>query len=578
MPKTDKTSNTSKPYKKLCKTEGCEAVRNHVNEWGGRATCGDCKAKAVREAVARKKAVKHTFESWKAMRKQDYPRVDGWGKRAPTADMFVTAGEHAQTVAFWRRETLLTCEQWLQSLAEQGWGSDPRKRKDFFSKEEQNKAFQIWHQNYQKGLSFVRSLQNQARRWASGELQAARAQTGIGADTRRCTADGCNVTASFGSEAGAREFCVQHCDEHMQHLAGVRCSSAECGKQATFGHVGGKAEYCGEHARNLVGYVDVHSKRCETEGCDVIASFGPGGTKTRTHCALHGKELGMELTNNALCSFEGCRGAASFAFPGDTRDRCDTHKLEGMRNTKRFWCIEQGCDSPAYYADSGVFPEWCDRHKVRHDGILFNPTKTCESPGCRQFATHGSFHKSVHCPEHSVDSDISLVEHACSECHLVDVLADGLCEHCGNWVLRTRGYEQRNIKHMLDAHGIEYLHERAVGGVVPDFILKFPTHSVVMEVDENQHKNSRYSTYNQGTYPDEVGRMRAIVSADPSIDAFIRYNPDEYTGGRNLKLSERHETLRGVIHLLRDSGKLNTPCVFKLFYDGYIHPPRPEQL
>ena len=149
---------------KVCKTEGCDAVRTHVKEWGGRATCGDCKAKAVREAAARKKATKHTFESWKAMRKKDYPRVEGWGKRAPTADMFVSEEEHAQTVAFWRRETLLTCEQWLESLTNQGWGSDPRKRKDFFNQEEQSKAFQIWRQNYQKDPSFVRSAQNQARR------------------------------------------------------------------------------------------------------------------------------------------------------------------------------------------------------------------------------------------------------------------------------------------------------------------------------------------------------------------------------------------------------------------------------
>jgi hypothetical protein len=70
--------------------------------------------------------------------------------------------------------------------------------------------------------------------------------------------------------------------------------------------------------------------------------------------------------------------------------------------------------------------------------------------------------------------------------------------------------------------------------------------------------------------------MRGIVEADPTIKTFIRYNPDTFSG-ENVSDKFRHDTLLGVIEMLKNV-ELQKPCVVKLFYDGYTHPPKFTQL
>ena len=246
-----------------------------------------------------------------------------------------------------------------------------------------------------------------------------------------------------------------------------------------------------------------------------------------------------------------------------------------MINVNRHQCHEDGCVAQAQYGETGVYPKWCDKHKITRDGVIFNPTKQCEHEECRKYATHGRFHKSIHCEHHASLEDIPLFEHTCSQCALVDILSPGqMCEHCSpDFRVSSRGYAERSIKHLLDINQIDYVHEPTVGNtrLVPDFLIRAPTHSIIIEVDENQHKNSRYSTQNaryDGDRDHETRRMVDMKNADDNIAVFIRYNPDEYTGG-TASPSERHAVLLDVIRQVTNTS-YDDVYVVKLFFDGYI--------
>jgi len=249
----------------------------------------------------------------------------------------------------------------------------------------------------------------------------------------------------------------------------------------------------------------------------------------------------------------------------------------GMINVKQQYCKHSGCSSPAYYGPSGSFSVWCDKHKIHHPNILFNPTKTCQESGCRQYATHGSYHNPMHCILHIGDKHISLIETKCIQCNLVDICSPitNKCEHCCDaWKPAPRKFHERAIKHLLDLHGFDYIHEQVIGNtkLVPDFLIQGPTHFIVVEIDENQHKNSRYSTQNDRYDSRESEKLRMVDmnTASPNIHLFIRYNPDEYSGG-TATTSERHNTLIGLIKQAITTS-YDAIYTVKLFYNHYTQP------
>ena len=70
--------------------------------------------------------------------------------------------------------------------------------------------------------------------------------------------------------------------------------------------------YCGQHA--LEGMVDVKNRKCRTEGCGKLPSFGVAGTKkTREYCTQHAVE---GMVHNKKCRTEGCGKRPSFGFAG----------------------------------------------------------------------------------------------------------------------------------------------------------------------------------------------------------------------------------------------------------------------
>ena len=65
----------------------------------------------------------------------------------------------------------------------------------------------------------------------------------------------------------------------MVDVESKKCRTEGCGKIPSFGVAGTKmAEYCAHHAPG--GMINVRSRKCRTKGCGKKASFGVAGTKT----------------------------------------------------------------------------------------------------------------------------------------------------------------------------------------------------------------------------------------------------------------------------------------------------------
>lgn len=569
----------SKKQKRLvyCIGENCTQTRIGPNKtWHGRR-CGPCKAK-----VEARKRASQTFQSWKT--KVD--KTGKWGKE-PNSNFFINQEQYQLSLQCWKENTAFTFESWLKGHKKRknakGLGGKnylTSVRNKFRNDHEWNLAMKYWEQNHKNTQSYNNGLKYQKEHLV--QINQTRQKNGTNKDTRICQGVGengtpCTKVASFGGPNGKRTFCGTHKDQGMILMGKRQCQYQGCSTQPSYGPIGGKPTLCSNHARNFPDYIDLITNRCIIQGCNIGVSYGEKGTTQRTHCAKHGKELGLVDVTTKICSFQGCVTSAAFGFPGESRSRCITHMEPGMINVKQLYCKHPGCSSPAYYGQSGSYPEWCDKHKIRHENIIFNPTKTCQDPGCRQYATHGSYHNPMHCSLHIGDKHISLIETKCIQCHLVDTCSPitNKCEHCcDTWKLSPRKFHERGIKHLFDLHEIDYIHEQVIGNtkLVPDFLIQGPTHSIVVEIDENQHRSSMYSTQNKryDSRDSEKLRMVDMNTASPNIHLFIRYNPDEYSGG-NASTTERHNTL---IDLIQQAITTSYDGIYmiKLFYDHYSQP------
>jgi len=97
---------------------------------------------------------------------------------------------------------------------------------------------------------------------------------------------------------------------------------------ASYGVKGTKTRtHCATHGKPL-GLVNVINPRCQEQGCNVLPSYGEGGTKNATHCAPHGKLLGLVDVVSRRCQEPGCDVRASYGEFTEQGTKSLTHCAE----------------------------------------------------------------------------------------------------------------------------------------------------------------------------------------------------------------------------------------------------------
>jgi len=319
--------------------------------------------------------------------------------------------------------------------------------------------------------------------------------------------------------------------------------------------------------------VDVKNKKCEFEGCESQPSFANRGEKRGRFCKEH-KAPGMVDVKSKQCEFEGCESVTpAFANRGEKRGRfCVKHKAPGMVDVMHKQCEFEGCGTGVSYGVPGLQASRCAVHKL--DGML-NPSRSkCET--CKTELALFGIRKPQRCEAHSLAHDVNLVERTCVICALVDVLdADGKCDCCA---MGRRGMlaKQKEVMQFLDV-AMKDLPPTSTDRVPiglkdcgdkerPDRLWDtHPTRVVILEVDENQHKDRNCAC--------EQTRMINIAnSLGASQSVFVRFNPDTFKGGTRWSQAKRHDELvRWLRYLLTTEDVIwdgSIGAVY-LFFDGY---------
>jgi hypothetical protein len=158
----------------------------------------------------------------------------------------------------------------------------------------------------------------------------------------------CGTRASFGYLGRKPESCKEHMKDDMIDLVHDKCKHVnkegkKCGKRANFGNSGGRPEYCKEHMTDIM--IDVTHDKCkckhkdkEGKKCETRASFGNPGGKSE-YCKEHKKDNMIDLIHN-ICEHKGCKNRPIFNLPGEKAGKyCLEHKESNMVDVHHKMCV-----------------------------------------------------------------------------------------------------------------------------------------------------------------------------------------------------------------------------------------------
>jgi hypothetical protein len=197
---------------------------------------------------------------------------------------------------------------------------------------------------------------------------------------------------------------------------------------------------------------------------------------------------------------------------------------------------------------------------------------------CKNLATHGFNFTAYRCELHCLKSDKNLTDRECKKCHLKMILnSEELCEFCDpNMFNIAILVKQNNLLNALESQNINILSidttiENGVCGKErPDFVIDCIEYIIILECDEEQHKDRQKSC--------ETTRMINIgQSFGGSPVYFIRFNPDKYKPGKNNikedSINKRHSEVCNFIKAIQDGTyKLPTDSLVSalyMYYDGW---------
>ncbi|AYV75498.1 MAG: hypothetical protein Terrestrivirus2_6 [Terrestrivirus sp.] len=393
--------------------------------------------------------------------------------------------------------------------------------------------------------------------------------------SKRCTEKDCIKIATFnvlGKTKGI--YCSDHKKQNMINVTNRKCMELGCQLRPTFNILGKtKGIYCSEHKK--INMTNVVSKKCVEPECKNLPSYNFPGQSKKLYCASH-KKTDMVNIVNKICIEVGCNKLANFNTVEEKGGiYCLKHKKSDMINVKSRTCIENNCRTRPYYGIPGTSPQYCSKHKKTN--TIINPKIKCVIEKCGEIAIYGTNKKQQRCEQHKDENDINLIEKECKSCKLPNILgSNNNCYFCDPVnIAKFRLAKQNQVKTYLDQHDYKYIScDKAINNSEcikerPDFLFDCKTHYIVLEVDENQHKDRICEC--------EFTRMINISQALGMQTIFIRYNPDTYIvnnkkqeSNHSKRMPELDMFLKYYINIkmneLKEQGFLS---VLYLFFDDY---------
>lgn len=412
-------------------------------------------------------------------------------------------------------------------------------------------------------------------------------------DVKKRTCKKCSTCASYGYKGGEKEYCATHKKDKMVDLTKKKCENG-CGTIANWNYHGETSgKYC--YVCKKEGMINLAKKICKHPGCPLSASYGTLNDR-KQYCTRHKEDnmINFSIKKCKICnkkdpSYGGkdgkkeycavcapswaknnkhrmcdCGKIATFNWPGEKRGKyCKEHSFTGMHDVTAIRCDK--CHTTATIGIPGNKPSRCKRH--REEGMISEPRRRCQN--CNKTAIYGRT-KQLRCGDHKNTDDYNLIEKRCKGCELLYILnKDGYCGYCDPTMIKNFALvKQRDVKQFLDKNGFNYdIYDSVIdtncGKERPDFVFDCKTHFVVLEVDENQHKNR------------DCERIRMInISQSLGLKTiFIRYNPDDYkinNKKQTVSTLKRHKVLKGWLNHLSMKEPIHFLSTIYLFYDNFV--------
>lgn len=323
-------------------------------------------------------------------------------------------------------------------------------------------------------------------------------------------------------------FCGDHREPNMFNVVSSKCRYEGCRTVPCFGESGKPPKFCAAHREE--GMVNIHERPCQHEGCSKKPVFNLPGQARGVWCVGH-KTPEMVDVLSTCCRYEGCRTRPSFGQKGGKRMFCSEHKLEGMVNLVSIICEHDGCATSATFNLPGeTVVRFCSKHKK--EGMINIRMKPCLYEGCLKIPVFNlpSEKKGLYCTQHKLDGMIDVENPRCKT-PLCEVHAKEYCARCtaylfpdqvkGGW-FKTR---ETKLKEHLESRYPDktIVHDKRVECHLyrPDFVFDMGSHTIVIELDENQHKRYDTSCDNK--------RLMSIfhgLGSRPMV--MLRFNPDRY--------------------------------------------------
>jgi hypothetical protein len=360
-----------------------------------------------------------------------------------------------------------------------------------------------------------------------------------------CVATGCKKGASFNMlERKKRRYCSRHKIDEMVNVAEKRqCKEEGCTKKPCFNFPGEKkGERCESH--QLSGMIDVIHCKCDEDRCTTRPCFNFPGKKNGARCESHQLPGMIDVMHNQ-CDEKECTTRPCFNFPGKKNGaRCGLHKLPGMINVESPQCDEEGFTTqPSFNFPGKKNGIRCNTHKL--DDMVNVVAIQCEKENC---TTQSCFNfpgekKGARCGSHRLDGMIDVINKKCISCNYTTASPNygNYCMRCyihtypDNIISRKFKTKERMIVDFIrENYSGEIYFDEIVRGECsskrrPDIRIDRGVFNLIIEVDENQHRNYDPICENKRT-------MQLFKDLDSRPLVLIRINPDSYYDKNDKKI------------------------------------------
>jgi hypothetical protein len=348
---------------------------------------------------------------------------------------------------------------------------------------------------------------------------------------------------------------------------------------------------------NKKKYRECLNRECKIEACFNYKNFKEINIRKHIYCSKHKLKNMIDIKSKKCIECNTKHPIFNYKYEKKAL-YCGDCKLKNMIDIKNKKCINCNIKRPNFNYNSEIIVLYCGDCKL--ENMINIKSKKCIKCNDKQPTFNYDGKKNaLYCNDCKLENMNNIKDKKCKTFNCDTQIKNkfkGYCLRCFIYNFPdskiTRDYGTREakvtefIKQEFSNLNITYNKQIQDGcsDHRPDIFIDCLTHSVIIEVDEHQHK--RGNSYSTQCEIRRVNELFTSLADRPII--FIRFNPDSYTNSKNklIKscfeytedkgLPKANKTLQPRLKNLKEEIEKNINIVpninitiIKLFYDGF---------